>query len=82
MATCPSCGTSSRQDPRAIEIAEVLIAKPVGTWSLAGAQPKTVVYSGPQMSCRCGWSILGYIDADGYFRGRTDTQVWPSSDSG
>ena len=64
MATCPECGVSSRQDPTAITVEPVFVAKPIGTFSVAGAQMKVSAYQRLQMSCRCGWKILGYIDGD------------------
>ncbi len=80
MATCPACGTRSREDHEAITITAFLKAKPIGTWSLAGAQLKTVAYEQLRMSCRCGWSIEGYIDpAAEQFCGYPDTQVWPEA---
>lgn len=66
MATCPECGTSSRVDPTAITVQEVLVAKPLGTFSLAGVTDKRSAYTRLQMSCRCGWKILGYIEGE-YF---------------
>ncbi len=78
MATCPNCGTSSRTDPNAMVVSEGLMARPLGTWSLAGQQLKTSAY-GPlyKLSCRCGWAIWGVINGDS-FDGYPDTQVWPA----
>ena len=76
MATCPSCGTSSRTDPHAFTVTEVLHAKPFGTWSLAGAQLKTVAVAMFRLACRCGWSIHGYANGES-FLGDPATQRFP-----
>jgi hypothetical protein len=78
MATCPVCKTSSRQDGTAFSVTRVLIAKPLGTWSVSGTQMKTVASEYKKLSCRCGWSILGYIDENLNFVGAPDTQTFPT----
>lgn len=60
-----------------MSVEHVLSAKPLGTWSLAGAQMKTVIRGDWRMSCRCGWSILGRMEDD-TFIGFADTQVFPA----
>lgn len=64
MATCPSCGTSSRTDPTAMTVTAVLVAKPPGTYSVAGVQTKVSAVERLKLACRCGWSVLGRIDGD------------------
>jgi hypothetical protein len=66
MATCPECGVSSRVDSTAFSIEKVLVFKPLGTWSVAGQQMKTVAYERLEMSCQCGWRIRGYIDGEDF----------------
>lgn len=64
MATCPSCGASSRTDPT-FAVEPALTARPPGTWSLAGAQVKTSAVSTLRLSHgACGWSVTGRIDGD------------------
>jgi hypothetical protein len=66
MATCPKCKTSSRVDPGALVVEEVIVAKPVGTFSLAGAQMKFAATE--RLRCtKCGWSVLGHIEDDQFF---------------
>lgn len=74
MATCPSCG---RRDAITLDRTgrTVLVARPIGTWSLAGAQMKTSANQvevlvlqcdpDPQHGGGCGWSIEGYTDHEG-----------------
>lgn len=40
MGTCPYCQTSSRVDPDAFTFERVLVAKPLGTFSLSGLTAK------------------------------------------
>lgn len=78
MATCPNCGTSSRQDPEAITLERVLAAKALGTWSLAGAQLKTVAVERHKLECRCGWYVIGDVDENGEnFTARSSDQHFP-----
>lgn len=76
MATCPNCGTSSRRDPDAFTVTDALLAKPLGTWSLAGAQIKTSAVAVLKLTCRCGWSICGKVSGDS-FLGDPATQHFP-----
>lgn len=64
MATCPDCGANSRSDPTFI-YKQIMYAKPVGTFSLAGTQMKTSVVPRVRLSHSCGWSVVGRIDPDG-----------------
>lgn len=66
MATCPECKVSSRVDNTAMSVDEVLVAKPLGTWSLSGVQDKTVATVKLRLSCKCGWGVFGIVK-DGYF---------------
>lgn len=68
MATCPECGHRDRMTlDRTGDT--TLVARPPGTWSLAGAQPKTsavraevlLLACDPDMG-GCGWSRRSYID--------------------
>lgn len=76
MATCPNCGVSSRKDFTAITVEKFLIARPPGTWSVAGNQLKTVASEVLRMSCRCGWHIDGFIDGE-EFCGWSESQHFP-----
>ncbi len=77
MATCPNCHTSSRQDPDAITVEKVLVAKPLGTWSVAGQSLKTVAVEKYKMECRCGWYVLGQLDQDGNLIALSSDQHFP-----
>ncbi len=85
MATCPNCQVSSREDPTAMEVIDVLTARPLGAWSLAGATMKVSAYRTLRLQCRCGWSIEGWLQPseetgrieDGRFVGNPSTQIWP-----
>ena len=77
MATCPSCAVSSRTDAEAIEVTRILVAKPIGTFSVSGSTMKTVAYERYQMRCtRCGWHIDGTL-TDDEFLGDPSTEVLP-----
>jgi len=66
MATCPDCGASSRTDPT-FEVTRVLVAKPFGTFSVAGAQTKTVASERMKLShLSCGWSVLGRLEGSDF----------------
>lgn len=79
MATCPNCGINSRDASGPMVIEEVLTAAPLGSFSLSGSQLKFPLHSSLRLSCRCGWSIEGYIENDS-FRGKRDTERFPPSD--
>lgn len=76
VATCPNCHSSTRTEPECMSVSKALNAKPLGTFSVAGAQTKTVAIDCLKLECRCGWSILGYIH-DNVFNGWPDTQTYP-----
>lgn len=66
MATCPQCGADSKLDPT-FAVVWVMVAQPLGTFSLAGVQPKVSVREVPELRHeRCGWSVRGRIEGD-YF---------------
>lgn len=65
MATCPSCGANSRTDD-GFTVDNVLEAKPLGTFSLAGNQPKVSAVSRLRMAHTCGWSVTGHIEDDDF----------------
>lgn len=46
---CPGCGTVG-----SVTVGEVLVARPLGTWSLAGMQPKVTTVSTPALVCGAG----------------------------
>lgn len=77
MATCPSCGVSSREDPGAIVVEDVLQVSPPGTFSLSGSSLKASATSRLRMRCdRCGWSVLGHIEGDDFVANPKE-QTWP-----
>lgn len=78
MATCPNCGASSRTDPTfTVALVEGLIAKPLGTFSVAGAGLKTVAVQRMRLSHgACGWSIDGWLEG-GSFVGVEATERMP-----
>jgi hypothetical protein len=58
MNRCPSCGATG-----GLTLAPVLVAKPAGSYSLAGAQDKTTAVEAARLSCpACGWSAIGRIE--------------------
>ncbi len=73
MATCPDCG---RRDAMTLDRTgeTILVARPLGTWSLAGAQMKTSARQvevlvlacdpDPAHGGGCGWTVRGYIDGE------------------
>lgn len=65
MATCPSCGANSRTDPTFV-VEESLVAKPLGSYSLAGVQVKVSAVKKMVLKHSCGWFIEGHIEGD-YF---------------
>lgn len=79
MATCPNCGVRSREVDDAIWVSPVLEARPIGTFSVAGATPKVSATFTLRMYCRCGWSIAGWLE-DETFVGQASTQVFPQED--
>lgn len=69
MNTCPHCGSGPLQLNRSIT------AKPIGTFSLAGAQMKVSAVDQHILSCAaCGWYAVGDVEgveatADGTITG-------------
>lgn len=64
MATCPSCGVSSRDDPTAMVMEPFYEARAIGTFSLAGRTMKVSAVAKATLTCRCGWSIVGRLEDD------------------
>ncbi len=55
---CPACGVLGQLD-----LSVVLQARPLGDWSLAGAQMKTSASEVPQLSCgACEMEIVGRFE--------------------
>lgn len=65
MATCPSCHANSRTDPT-FTVAEVLVAKPYGSYSLAGFMTKITATATLRLSHSCGWSVTGHVDGSDF----------------
>ena len=61
MRPCPKCGASGT-----ISIEPVLAAKPQGTYSIAGVQPKVVAEQKYELACsNCDLRVAGHLeDAD------------------
>jgi predicted RNA-binding Zn-ribbon protein involved in translation (DUF1610 family) len=60
-AKCPSCG----EGPNTLWIEQRMIALPVGSFSLAGAQLKVSATTKPVLICvSCGMEIVGSFDDD------------------
>lgn len=58
MSPCPRCSVTGR-----ISVRRVLVAKPLGTWSLAGTQDKTVAQDKAVLECdACGFSATGRLE--------------------
>lgn len=67
MATCPQCGAMSREDPDAFVVEKVIVARPIGSFSLSGNTFKVSANERLQLRCqRCDWSVLGYLDGDSF----------------
>lgn len=61
-AACPSCSAPAGS----LTIADELVVKPLGTFSIAGAQMKVTAATLPVLNCSaCGLSVIGRYDADG-----------------
>lgn len=54
---CPQCGSRD-----AISLRPVLVAKPVGSFSLAGAQMKVSAQTGAVVECGCGFTMSGHLE--------------------
>lgn len=65
---CPGCGV------RALELIQRLEARPIGTWSLAGIQPKVTVRPWPHVRCSVDRGGCG-IEARGRFESRSATSA-------
>lgn len=79
MATCPSCGAKSREDPEAFVVEEVIVPRPLGTFSLSGNTLKFSANKRLRLHCqKCDWSILGHLDGD-YFVADSAPEEPPST---
>lgn len=57
MRPCPQCGAVGT-----VDLTPVLVAKPLGSFSLAGAQLKVPAWSGYALVCSaCGWTVTGHV---------------------
>lgn len=57
---CPGCDRYST-----LNLSQAFVAKPPGTYSIAGAQDKILARVRYKLSCSaCGWSILGDIEGE------------------
>jgi hypothetical protein len=52
----------------------VLVASPVGTYSLAGVQTKVSAGRAYRLACRCGWNVTGQIEGDQFIANPTTTE--------
>lgn len=60
-ATCPECGAG----PGVLSIKITLVAKPLGSHSLSGAQMKVSANEVPILVCReCDLALAGWFDGD------------------
>lgn len=59
---CPACG----EGPGTLTIRRVLVSRPLGSFSLAGAGLKTSAREGAALECSaCDMQAVGYLDPDG-----------------
>lgn len=73
---CPNCGQSG-----GLTIGLRLVAKPLGTWSLSGAQLKTSAVQALGLGCDlCQMMLYGGLDADGKFCTR-DPLPWKAREN-
>lgn len=55
---CPECSAPARD----LTLSRVMVARPTGTYSIAGQQDKVVARAGYRLTCgQCGWSVTGEI---------------------
>ena len=58
MKPCPSCGATG-----GLSLTPVLVARPAGSYSLAGAQNKTTALEAARLTCAGGgWSATGRLE--------------------
>ncbi len=61
---CPACGTGP--GTLSLQVGSRLQARPLGTFSLAGAQMKVAAIASPVLRCSaCGLQVQGRWDSDG-----------------
>lgn len=62
-ASCPKC----QAPPSALSITEELVANPIGSFSLSGAQTKVTASARPVLACSaCDLRVVGEYDPDGH----------------
>jgi hypothetical protein len=55
---CPECGAAGT-----VVLRPVIVAKPLGTFSLAGAQMKVSAWRGWELACSaCSFRVLGQVE--------------------
>jgi hypothetical protein len=58
MNRCPNCASTG-----GLTLSPVLVARPAGSYSLAGAQDKTAATQAARLSCAgCGWWATGRVE--------------------
>ena len=58
MNRCPACGVTGQ-----LTLTPVLVARPVGSYSLSGAQNKTTALDAARLTCAgCRWSATGRLE--------------------
>lgn len=58
-SSCPQCGAT---DKSGFSVTAQLIAKSMGTYSLAGAQMKFSALAQAILACDCGWFVNGHLE--------------------
>lgn len=76
MATCPQCGNSSRVNPGSMVIEEVLVARPLGTFSLSGSTLKWSANQRLRLRCtQCGFKVCGGLQDGAFVARRSDVEA-------
>lgn len=58
MRPCPRCGSVGT-----VVLGQVMVAAPLGTFSLAGVQLKTSAWRGWELACSaCPFRVLGHVE--------------------
>ena len=57
MKPCPGCTAAGT-----VTVQPVLVGKPLGTYSIAGVQPKAVAERKVALTCSCGLLIMGRLE--------------------
>jgi hypothetical protein len=59
---CPACGAAGT-----VTVQPILVGKPLGTYSIAGVQPKTVAEEKVALTCSaCGLRIIGHLEGTAF----------------